>query len=630
MHTGVGITHPLLSPSTSARTSDNPDNPDNLDKLEDMKIPEEIRAVPRPKNTYVRYVFGKYYVISQTCVRFEKRNIPVDLGKVGEIVGNVYVAEKEPKLKDAAAARAEKLAKLRGEVPPGRPGRPAKDPESGITNQPDILSYGPPALYYGLAKDLLVDLSAHFELKLAKQIFAMALIRATSPGVTEKEMKWDYENSFYSEYIPGIHLGEGTIPGILSEVGKKYCAIRAFMKDRVRKFTGLTAIDGTLKSYESEISVLSAYSHKFKVKGVKDICDLYAYDVRACEPICMKTYIGSAPDSSTVPEFMEEYGLKGVLTVDDTRCGQEEGLEPQCPDEEMTELEKVKERARSLRLNIFDKGCLSMSGAEKMDKCGVAYLAPLKRNSKLIAEYGMDTPMEPLLGFTDSAVQYKKCKTSDGKYLYSFRDAGIAHKEEVGYITSERKKASETEAALRRKASAEAEGVLKEQESQESQNGTVGNRKTKGELVEEMLSRLREKEGYVFDAEKFEKAKKRFGLVTYISEADLDPLMAYLAYDQRWSIEVMLDMHKNILELGPVDVHDDYRVIATEFINFLSTIIGCREKNLLIEKGIYGKMSQPQFRKILGMVQKVKQEDGTWAFGYMHKYVKEVVDLLGI
>lgn len=617
-----------------------------------MKIPEEIRAVPRPKNTYIRYVFGKYYVISQTCVRFEKRNIPIDLGKVGEIIGGTYVAERAPKLKDAAAARAEKLAKLRGELPAGKPGRPAKDPDSDVVH-PDILSYGAPAFYYGLAKDLLSDLAVHFDLKVAKQIFAVALIRATSPGVTEKEIKWDYENSFYSELIPGIHLSESIIPDLLSNVGKNYSAIRAFMKERVRKFTGLTAIDGTLKSYESDISVLSAYSHKFKVKGVKDICDLFAYDIKSCEPVCMKTYIGSAPDSSTVPGFIEEFGLKGLLTADDVHDGQGESVESQRPDEEeMTEVEKVREKARSLRLDIFDKGCLSMPGAEKMDEGGVAYLAPLKRNSKLIAAYEMDNPLDPLLGFSDSEVQYKKCKTKDGKYLYSFRDISIAHREEVGYLKSERQKAAEAEEALTKKALAKAEEMFKEQENQASQDEKRGNPgateapggqanqapreegsgkpKTKTELFNEILAELREKEGHVFDEEKFNKARKRFGLVTYISEVDLDPLLAYLAYDQRWCIEVMLNLHKNILELGPVNVHDDYRVMATEFINFLSTIIGCREKKLLIEKGLYAKMSQPQFRKILGMVHKVKQEDGTWAFGYMHKYVKDVVDLLGI
>ena len=56
-----------------------------------MAIPAEILAVERPKNTKVKKSGERYLVIKRTCKRVEGRNIPVDLGTIGEIVDGRYV-----------------------------------------------------------------------------------------------------------------------------------------------------------------------------------------------------------------------------------------------------------------------------------------------------------------------------------------------------------------------------------------------------------------------------------------------------------------------------------------------------------------------------------------------------------
>ena len=58
------------------------------------------------------------------------------------------------------------------------------------------------------------------------------------------------------------------------------------------------------------------------------------------------------------------------------------------------------------------------------------------------------------------------------------------------------------------------------------------------------------------------------------------PDTTYFCYKNRWNIEPMFALEKNTLNLNTVNVHGDYRLYASEFINFLSSIIGCRIRKL--------------------------------------------------
>lgn len=60
-----------------------------------MPIPQEILAVERPKNTKVKKSGDRYLVIKRTCKRINGKNIPVDLGTIGEIIDFKYVEIRE-------------------------------------------------------------------------------------------------------------------------------------------------------------------------------------------------------------------------------------------------------------------------------------------------------------------------------------------------------------------------------------------------------------------------------------------------------------------------------------------------------------------------------------------------------
>ena len=165
---------------------------------------------------------------------------------------------------------------------------------------------------------------------------------------------------------------------------------------------------------------------------------------------------------------------------------------------------------------------------------------------------------------------------SNGKYLYSFRDPKAASEQEIGYVQHANKKDN-------------------------------------------------------FNAENYKEKKSLFGLIVFKSKADLDPLVVYLAYSQRWPVETLFWLYKNIIDRDTVNVHSDYSVYATELINFLSVVITTRVKNEFIKLELNKKYSYKEIFRYLSKYKKVRtKEGGKWSIATMLKYIEELVAALGV
>ena len=595
-----------------------------------MVIPKEILDVERPKSTVVRYCFGKYNVIKRTCIRDGIRSIPVDLGKVGEIINGKYYPLANPTLKDPAEARKAKKAQLAGETLPADPGKETGCTKKGVAEKrhdPDCRSYGQVVLRDNLCSDLLEDLNSVFKTDDALTIYAIALLRSMFPHETNRDLKWDYENSFLSVLYPKLHLSESRLPDFIECLGKCRIEMQKFMSLRASKMSdGLIAIDGTLKCYESESSTLSGYSYKAKLKGRKDVSILIALNIEKLEPICSRVFVGGAPDSCAIQNFVTDFKLSNAVVM-------HSALETGEFDEDISQLsfEDIRKKAMKLALAGMDKGVYSEVAAASMKKAGLMYLAPLKRNDKRIEQYGMNDPCTPLAGYSEGNVLFSKCKMDDGRFLYAFRDPDIAHHEDVAYIASHKKVLEESRVELK---------TVKEEldKAVENRNKKISENKLSAEAIEKMDSKIKSLRSRIstlenkcsYDEDKYREAKKKFGLVVYITEVDVEPLLIYMGYSFRWEVEVYCNLYKNILELGPIAVHNDYRVHGTEFINFISMIIGTKVKNHIIKCDLYKKMSQQQIDKAVSYIKKIRNEEGNWKFDYMYEYAKKCGLALGI
>lgn len=473
-----------------------------------MPIPPEILAVARPKNTIVRKSGDRYLVVKRTCKRKDGRNIPVDLGTVGQIVNGAYVEKrKEPRPKTV-----------------------------------DIKDYGEVKFCDIHTSGMLQELADVWDIEDAKRLLAIALLRAAYGDVRNRDLVMHYQTSFVSEMYPGLHLSENAVSDFLLEIGQSYSLVAEFMRNRVEKFAceQNIIIDGMLKDYNSDTGSLSEFSRKARKKGTADINILYAFSPESMEPIAAKPYAGNLLDKTAIRNFIHENSIANGMMY-------------------------------------FDKGFYSEDMLEDVDKTeGLSYMIPLRQNSTLIARYGMDNPTSHLEGWEEFPVLYKKVKTKSGKFLYSFRNPKDAYEQEVGYV----------------------QGAVK-----------------KGK----------------YDEEKYLEKKKRFGLITFKSKADVEPLKVYQGYAGRWDIEVFFNLYKNIIDRDTINVHGDYRTYATEFINFLTTIIAMRVKKTIVKKELNKKYSFKQIFKYLSKYKKARlDKDAKWKTSTMPKYIEEMIAILGI
>lgn len=347
-----------------------------------MAIPNEILAVKRPTNTRVKKSGDRYLVIKRTCKRINGKNMPVELGTIGEIKDGKYVEiRKEP--------------------------RKNKDGSKSI----EIKDYGEIALCDKAGKELLEDLKEIYDPTDAIRIYVLALLRAANHDIKNRDIQLAYETSFASEMYSKVHLSENTISTFLETIGMAYSKISTFMRKRVDKFGGKEiVIDGMLKDCNSDTDTFSEFSRKGSKKGSKDLSLIYAYDPQSKEPVAVKPYPGNMLDLTGIEDFIEEYEVKsGIVVMDKGFYGPE----------------AIK--------TIKGKGNL-------------AYVIPLKQSSKKITDNEMDKDISSLLvEYKDSHIFWKKKKISNDCFLYSFRNPKDAYDQEIGYITRTRKKGTYSE-----------------------------------------------------------------------------------------------------------------------------------------------------------------------------------------
>ena len=342
-----------------------------------MPVPEAIRKVQRPANTIVcdygehcrnpdlRYAVRKR--IGAVCRN--GKSYPVNGPVVGHIINYRYV--------------------------------PVQADLDGI---PQFLSYGAAALVRSVSGDLYTDLLSCFSPNDAVKILCIAMLRVLDPGIKAKRYSTEMRFSFLSVWYPQVQLSRNTVCTFLQKLGMAH--------DRRISFNGLrlsqvckehhVAIDGTLKQDTGRCNSFSAYSHKAKVRGIRDISILYAFDINTLEPVCAEVFQGNSIDAHSYSAFIRDNHIeRGFI--------------------------------------LADKGFPHDAAAKEFaEHPELHYLNPLKRNDKLIEKYELLKFEEQLYGI-DGLVVCKKVSLPDGTFLYSFKDEGLRANEGRSFLNNTRR-----------------------------------------------------------------------------------------------------------------------------------------------------------------------------------------------
>ena len=87
-----------------------------------------------------------------------------------------------------------------------------------------------------------------------------------------------------------------------------------------------------------------------------------------------------------------------------------------------------------------------------------------------------------------------------------------------------------------------------------------------------------------------------------------------------------------ILDQSEENVHGTYRVMASEFINFISTIMLCRIRNYLKKKNVLERYSFPSINRFLKKIVKKRlpRKKDCWSDAQTLEYIKDIAKILDI
>lgn len=336
-----------------------------------MPIPDNILAVPRPKNTVVVDRGGngcrRFAVRKRKCTKHlsGKNPAPVNGETIGYIIDNRFVQ------------KVEAIAK----------------------NGPSFCSYGASAFIKSVSDDILLDLYKYYPISDARSILAIAMLRVLKPHIASNRYTTIYKQTYISQYYPNLYLSKNYISSLQEKIGmdtdKRYDFFQARLSSVCKEHHII--IDGMLKQDNSRVNYFSDFSYKSRLKNVKDISIIYAYDLENKEPICGEVFQGNSVDALSYSAFIRDNKItKGIIVAD-------KGFPVTCITDELR--------------NNND----------------LHYISPLKRNDKRILDnnmYDYDDRFE----FNGKDILCKKVLLEDNKILYSFLDSTKEYKEKIDYL----------------------------------------------------------------------------------------------------------------------------------------------------------------------------------------------------
>jgi len=236
----------------------------------------------------------------------------------------------------------------------------------------------------------------------------------------------------------------------------------------------------------------------------------------------------------------------------------------------------IKECGIKRGIIVADKGFpANAASAAFENNPDLHYLNPVKRNSGYIKTHDLHS-YEGMF-FDGDDIEYKKAKVSGkDKWLYSFRNCKKAAVEEQGWMANLRK------------------------------NGE-------------------------YDYKELEEKRKSFGTIVLECDLDLPPKVAYAAYSERWTIELLMRYYKSVEEFDETRVHSDVSVMGSELCNFLATVLTTKLIKRFDKAGLFEKYTFGRIIKLLMRAQMVRAE-GTdeWTLSRQTKKSEDILKKLGL
>ena len=472
-----------------------------------MPIPKEILAVARPKNTVV-HAYGKNK----------------DHYSVVSRVGCKYQDGRRVPINGVTVGHIINLTFI-----------PIESNNNVSQCEPDIKDWANIKLCDEVFKDIKNELLKVFSSSDVDKIYCISILRVCYHKIKDYELQGAYKRSFLSELYPDVILSKNTVSAFLNSLGQAYSKIVEYMNIRAENviLSDSVLVDSMQKLNESKVSSFSDFSRKARLNGSRDISIIYAFDLEQMEPICSKCFPGNRLDVCAYKEFITENKIiKGLIVAD-------------------------KDFLESASDGVVEKNQ------------DLHYLNAIKINSKFIATYSLYEYTEILEDFPNVTAKKVKCSEIN-KWLYSYRDAEQAAKEESNW-----------------------------------------------------LAKVKKDKKYTIELHN--KKQKSFGTIVLESDVDISLSKAFKIYSKRGEIELLMRYYKTACGFDETRMHDDYSVIGSEFCDFMSAILTFRiiktfDKSKLLEKFVYKRLMS-----ILRRAKMIRYADKEWKAVGLLPYEKQIL-----
>ncbi len=374
-----------------------------------------------------------------------------------------------------------------------------------------------------------------------KEIFIFSVFRLMKQSPL-KHMELHYQDSWLSEVMPDVSLSKNIVGKILEEIGRDREAIVEFLNGFVCGNENLL-IDLTHMFSLSQDILLTEKGYNSKLDFTPQVNLLIIFSIDQRIPLFYRVLPGNVRDVSSLKATIEESGLKNVLI-------------------------------------IGDKGFYSEGNIKLLEKEGLKYILPLKRNNNLIdyrlIKEGTKEVFEGYFRFQKKFIWYYRCG-SKKLPIYVFLDENLRVEEEQGYL-----------------------GRI---ETHPEEEYTINN---------------------------FHKKYITFGTIALLTNLkNLTPPKVYQYFKSRVEIEQMFDTFKNVLKADRSYMRNDYSLEGWIFVNYLSLLYYYKIYRRLVEKDLLDDYSVLDVLLYLSKYRKVKISTH-WVELEIPKQTRKLIEDLGL
>ena len=377
-----------------------------------------------------------------------------------------------------------------------------------------------------------------------KELFIFSVFRLLY-NTPMKNLQAYYATSFLSETLPGAHLSPKVVGDLLGDVGKERERTKTFLRQFVSG-NDFLLIDLTHVFSLSENIISSVPGYNSKREFLPQIHMIFLFSLDHHMPSYFRMVAGSIRDVSSLALTVKEAGVQNAAM-------------------------------------IGDKGFYSEDNVLALEKEGLHYILPLKRNSSLI--------------------DYAKMQEGDRR---AFDGYFLLEKRAIWYYGY----------------------GLKEGELKGRKITVFLDERLKAEEEKDYLSRA-EKDDDAGTLETFFKVQHRMGTISVITDLDESGERIYNLLKSRAEIETMFDAFKNVLNADRAYMRDDYQMEGWMFINFVALVFYYRLYRLLADNSLMKKFSPADVLVHLSRVYRLKIQD-RWITAEIPKKTRDIMGKLSI